>query len=411
MRELPDPHYQLLPGSWQKHSDVDTAGGPLIYCRKSKRTGKQENTTNTRWNQNPQYLLRLPAALGQSLVDIKITLRRTEKDNPKHGVKKRGQTTPQQQPGDKKPPNVGLVVCKPTQPMNVRRQRKRHSEEPRTNTFGEVVHARNGGRRHSPYQRRRGEEADGLAPLEAETRATLNSIVSPDQEGHVRRKLTVTNDEWYIQTHFVDPNESTVYLHAVSRAWMPEGILITPCLSERGTTGQFDLEIHSSHPVDFLQLPDAFAKSLADEWTTDTAGGSHLHRDTWKKNPKYSLRFAERSTPKRVQITLSRPMHHWTKHTKRDPVGTMIGFYVYSTSRPTRESSSIMVDGNPWTETAFVPLDEVSTPVHFTLPAPATQEDDFTIMPCTLDPNIRGPFFLSIVSDSEFGLHHQRERH
>ncbi|CAM9840187.1 unnamed protein product, partial [Sphacelaria rigidula] len=57
-----------------------------------------------------------------------------------------------------------------------------------------------------------------------------------------------------------------------------------PTLSEKGVKGAYSLEVHSDQPVEVAELPETVSRTIAAEWNSQTAGGSHIHPD-WKKNP------------------------------------------------------------------------------------------------------------------------------
>lgn len=56
----------------------------------------------------------------------------------------------------------------------------------------------------------------------------------------------------------------------------------------------------------------------------------------------------------------------------------------------------------PWSETPFVPTNSVSTPPDFELEP--LEDEVYSIIPATFDPDHCGPFVLSVTSDSEVRL-------
>ncbi|CAN0583706.1 unnamed protein product, partial [Ectocarpus sp. 12 AP-2014] len=136
------------------------------------------------------------------------------------------------------------------------------------------------------------------------------------------------------------------------------------------------------------ELPETTSRTIAAEWGTQTAGGSHIHPD-WKKNPCFHLKL--RTTgPTKVRISLSRPEKDWKNKCIRDSVGCMMGFYLMSGSKPNR-NQAMFHEGRPYEGSPMVPTHEVSTPPGFMLDN--TSEDDiFTIMPATFEPGKTGPF-------------------
>ncbi|CAB1113434.1 unnamed protein product [Ectocarpus sp. CCAP 1310/34] len=112
---------------------------------------------------------------------------------------------------------------------------------------------------------------------------------------------------------------------------------MVPTLSEKGVKGAYSLEIHSDHAVEVEELPETTSRTIAAEWGTQTAGGSHIHPD-WKKNPCFHLKL--RTTgPTKVRISLSRPEKDWKNKCIRDSVGCMMGFYLMSGSKPNRNQA------------------------------------------------------------------------
>ncbi|CAM9221623.1 unnamed protein product [Choristocarpus tenellus] len=74
------------------------------------------------------------------------------------------------------------------------------------------------------------------------------------------------------------------------------------------------------------ELPETVSKTIAAEWNSQTAGGSHLNPD-WKKNPSFQLKLRG-SGPAKIKIVLSRPEKDWKNKCIKDSVGCMMGFYL-----------------------------------------------------------------------------------
>ncbi|CAM9172987.1 unnamed protein product, partial [Ectocarpus sp. 13 AM-2016] len=194
---------------------------------------------------------------------------------------------------------------------------------------------------------------------------------------------------------------STLMLKSLHRDFMPNGLFLVPTLSEKGVKGAYSLEIHSDHAVEVEELPETTSRTIAAEWGTQTAGGSHIHPD-WKKNPCFHLKL--RTTgPIKVRISLSRPEKDWKNKCIRDSVGCMMGFYLMSGSKPNR-NQAMFHEGRPYEGSPMVPTHEVSTPPGFMLDN-SSEDDIFTIMPATFEPGKTGPFFISIATtDADFSL-------
>jgi len=380
VERIPDTNTIYLPGSWDRVGDKDTAGGPLRLF--DERAGGKDNP---RWCQNPQYWLTLLPGTEAS-VDVKIVLRRTEghgkfghghksSQHSAHKPEVRSNTTD----GKAK---IGLVICKiPAPPMETKPKRK--PGERSTNALGEPLPVKESSLKNPRVRKIRYETTETKTELFPE------------------RKMNVNPDEWCQMSDYCSKEVATTIMRRLVKDWMPQGLLIVPTMSERGSKGSFILEIHSDHPVHVEELPESRSKTIAGEWTNENACGSHLHPD-WKKNPKFSLKLTGQSAAK-IKITLSRPEKDWKNSCIRDTVGSMIGFYVMQGDRPNREGGGVYHEGRLWTESAFVPMHQVSTPENFYLD-PLADDKSYTIMPATFEPNKKGPFFISIVTDVEFSL-------
>eukprot|EP00953_Heterococcus_sp_UTEX-ZZ885_P001844 1510-Heterococcus_DN1.PRE.4 len=95
-------------------------------------------------------------------------------------------------------------------------------------------------------------------------------------------------------------------------------------------------------------------RTIAAEWGEGSAGGCHLHPDTWKKNPCFHLKL-KAPGPTRVRVVLSRPDKDWRAACHSDRVGCMMGFYLLQGSRPVRTPGALFHEGRPWDESPFVP--------------------------------------------------------
>jgi len=210
--------------------------------------------------------------------------------------------------------------------------------------------------------------------------------------------MSVHPDTYALQTSFSSRTEAVVYYPKLPRAWVPNGLLLVPCLSEKGIKGSFDLEVHSSEAVNVSLLPDSYSRSIAGEWTEASAGGSHLCPGTWKRNPKFTFRFKNSSAanaPARVRISLVRHGPSWKTLARKDTIGCMLGFYIF-----------VLRDGGDMQlqqlyESPFMPNDENSTQPDFQLDQ-LPPNDEYVIMPTTFSDAKCGAFILSVMSDYEF---------
>ena|ERR1719160_2039856 len=71
---------------------------------------------------------------------------------------------------------------------------------------------------------------------------------------------------------------------------------------------------------------------IASKWEEKafTCGGSHLN-ETWDDNPQFQIRGIEGGT---YQIRLTRREEQWSKNNKIDPVGSMLGIYIFEGDEP-----------------------------------------------------------------------------
>jgi len=143
---------------------------------------------------------------------------------------------------------------------------------------------------------------------------------------------------------------------------------------------------------------------LLGDWTDSSSGGNHLNPGTWKKNPKYAVRFLQPMTsdePIFTRISLARVGANWKIMSKKDTIGCMIGFYVFISSSNNKNDYNNEL--RPFYESIFIPEDEVTTDVTFKLPQIAHGES-YIIMPSTYGEGKVGSFVLSILSEYEFSL-------
>ena len=249
-------------------------------------------------------------------------------------------------------------------------------------------------------------------PNGASSSASASASASASESGRsvsdktFLRKVTIHPDTYSLQTSFSSKTEAVVYYPKLPRAWVQNGLLLVPCLTEKAIKGSYDLEVHCSEKVNVRLLPDSFSRSLASEWTEATAGGSHLHPGTWKRNPKFSFYLKNSSVanaPARVRITLARHGSGWKSAARKDPVGCMIGFYVFIQREGLTSSSDLIM----LYESPFMPNDENSTGSDFQLDQ-LPKGDEYVIMPTTFSEDKCGSFVLSVMADYEFSFKLQK---
>lgn len=131
-----------------------------------------------------------------------------------------------------------------------------------------------------------------------------------------------------------------------------------------------------------------------------TAGGCHLYdkefekrqeKLTWANNPKFLLKIDSLSKAN-VKITLNRPEKVWKKRIAKDPIGCMIGLYLY-------EYGQTLSLGTLLNSPNFVPMNQINEEVEL-----APGKSGYVIMPTTYEPNKLGPFNISVATDVDFSL-------
>ncbi|CAN0393668.1 unnamed protein product, partial [Ectocarpus sp. 12 AP-2014] len=252
-----------LHGSWDRTSDRDTAGGPLRLVDENKGV-----KNNPKWCQNPQYLLNIPARAQYESVDVKLVLRRQG-----DGSHARGKETSGTKPRRTSLTHnalTGLVICKAKRAEDGA-PRRRQTNAPRVNALGEPLPKKASSLKRPARLRPDLANKDDYQPI------------LPD------RKIVVEPLEWCQMSDYRSTEASTLMLKSLHRDFMPNGLFLVPTLSEKGVKGAYSVEIHSDHAVEVEELPETTSRTIAAEWGTQTAGGSHIHPD-WKKNPCFHLK-------------------------------------------------------------------------------------------------------------------------
>jgi len=368
---------------------------------------------NPNWCENPQYVLRLPASLPPSaVVHATLVLRRTDLVPKAVKVGKiprpgpNGVPPPQEEKlvYDDAAPAIGLLVAKvpASEDPASRRRRTRADNAGRTNALGEPLPTKESSLKHKSHAQVLMEER---APsLEASPEGGGASVPG---ELPRERKMTVSAKEWHLGSDYSNRAVATLSLPPLTRSFAPDGLVVVPSLSSSGEIGRFSLEVHSDCPgIRIEPLAEGRAKTISSAWTKESAGGNHMQKQTWKKNPKFHLRLAagvERAT---VKVTLSRPTGPWKPNVTKDSLGCMLGLYLCKGPNAQRgglPGDEIWHEGEPWSETPFVPAHAVSTPAGFELPGLESGEV-YTIVCATFEPGKMGPFVLSVTADADFSL-------
>lgn len=301
--------------------------------RRVLRNGKE----NPLWCRNPQYFLNVSA-----VTLLKIILRKTGRFR-----QSRGHT-------------VGIVVCQAPVPSNNKKT-----------------------------------QAATTKKLKTTAHITEKEVESFEKE----RKLQILPNEWFVESQFQYEECSCLYLK-LEQNHGP--FLIVPSLSQENIQCSYSLTIYSNNPVTLERLQDSKNVVLSGEWKSKNAGGSHLfdssfvrnvEKNTWAKNPKYLLKFAEDRNI-RAKITLSRPERLWSAKIARNTVGCMMGLYLF-------EANGTKPSVETWLrKPEFMPLNEIEE----ILEEGQVKGAGYIIMPTTYENDLKGPYVLSVSSENEFSL-------
>lgn len=77
------------------------------------------------------------------------------------------------------------------------------------------------------------------------------------------RKISVKQDTFFAVSTFATRNEACVYLARIPRVWMSRGLMIIPCLGEKGVRGTYEMEIYCSATLSVRMLSDSTSKCIA----------------------------------------------------------------------------------------------------------------------------------------------------
>lgn len=118
--------YQSISGEWVRTPNTDSTGGPLHIHLDDNR-----KVENSKWCQNPQYLLTINDAFAKEELYLKIAVRRTDRQPAG------GKQTMVAGLTDRPDPMIGFVVCKPV-PAEEQAAKNKRAGQPRMNALGEV---------------------------------------------------------------------------------------------------------------------------------------------------------------------------------------------------------------------------------------------------------------------------------
>ena len=379
-------HVTKLFGGWSRPGvgEADLTGGPLMIKKKANEDDPASATIlveNPKWAQNPQILLKCKDDNSKKSVHMKFVLRKADKNgNISH---------------EKTESCVSLVVCKPDF-LREANMKKKKAGAVRENALGVPLPSKPTSlklEKQSKYILENMGREDGTAPPAKEGDIALVGDVANKR---ICKKISLANDVQYFQTSGTNKYDAALYFPSFPRQVMNDGLLLIPSLSEAGSRGYYQLEVYSSEEILLQPLPDKKMKVIAAEWDEKNAMGSHINPN-WKKNPKYSIKFKPRiKEAEKFRICLHKVGEdNWKKVNRSDHIGSMIGFYVFS---------SIRGAINTVFESPYVPDREVATEDGFELEALAGTDDEYYVMPTTFGEQMKGSFVLSVMSDADFTL-------
>jgi hypothetical protein len=208
---------------------------------------------------------------------------------------------------DPREPPIGFVVAKVSASEDPAERRRRFKQESglRTNALGEKLVAKETSLKGKPRSVLLEEEKEAKA-LAAGEGGGAGGELPPE------RKMVVSSREWHLSTDYSNRAVAMLKLPTLSPTFCPDGLVVVPSLGEVGARGRFTLEVVSDCPgIKLDPMPEGRATVLSGAWGESSAGGSHMHKGTWKKNPRFHLLLPSSAGRTKVKITLSRPPAPW----------------------------------------------------------------------------------------------------
>lgn len=214
------------------------------------------------------------------------------------------------------------------------------------------------------------------------------------------RKMIVGNKQLVAESAYNSLSEGSLLLTMEAGA----EYVVVPSTYSPDILAGFTLSMISSSRVMVTEMNESKSNVLAGKWETkaSTAGGSHLC-DTWDDNPQFQVRGMEAAE---FHIRLTRRTEQWAKNNKLDPVGSMLGFYIFASDTPGQ-----CVDLRPGAPQPtvvftpeFLPVNEVSTTIVL-----ENAGHPYIIVPCTFAAGKEGAFLLEITCESGFQLERVRK--
>ena len=135
-------------------------------------------------------------------------------------------------------------------------------------------------RRASPstLKKKRRQAAQLLDGLAGPQHGWDNDLRSEDSITTAPKKIGLYPSEWHRLSSFGNETVAVLHLPTLVRSKFPHGLVITPCLSERGVSGQYVLELHADCPTTLEAISATKSKTLAGEWTAKHGAGLTYNR-------------------------------------------------------------------------------------------------------------------------------------
>ena len=249
-----------------------------------------------------------------------------------------------------------------------------------------------------------------LKPLEPTSlnKTQLSRLAESNGVFDVERKHQVQRRDWAILSSFKRSSDACVLLRDLTSTFCENSLIVVPML-ETDESGKYRIEFHSDLPVQVRPLSATRMKTQVGRWTLEESGGCHIDNSKWQRNPSYRLSIhGIEGEHVSVNITLSRPEDRWRKITSKDPVASMIGFYILGNQKNNGSerggsTSKFTFKKNETYQTKFVPISSVQTPKDFKIEVPPNDEH-LLIVPCTYGPDQIGPYSLCVSSEVGFSL-------
>ena len=369
---------EKMYAEWKKSTELDLCGGPLFLSSSDEIIqegveAKKILIENSRWGQNPQIHFKVKNITSKEPVNIKFVLRKTDKSGAVSH--------------EKSDHAISFIVCKPEFVREVNLKKKK-SGSVRENALGNPLPSK-------PTTLKKERQSKYLSEMSGFN--DMNSSESSHvEQRQILKKVSLANDILYFQSSASSKYEACIFFPNFPRQILSDGLMIIPSLDDKGVKGHFLLEAYASEEITLTQLSDKKMKVLAGEWDEKTAFGSQIC-PSWKKNPKYSLKFKPKSnSTEKFKITLYKfGGDVWKKNNRLDHIGSMIGFHIFLNTRG---------DISPYYESPYVPDREISTDDGYALEILQGHDDEYISMPTTFSEGIKGMFVLSVSSECDFTL-------